>query len=41
MNPGGSEESNVKGQTDYGGQKQDVRPKSGNRRGQPPLPDQS
>ena len=35
MNPGGSEESNVKGQTDYGGQKQDVRPKSGNRRGQP------
>jgi hypothetical protein len=35
MNPGGSEGSNVKGQTDYGGQKQDVRPKSGNRRGQP------
>lgn len=30
-----SERSNVKGHSDYGGQKQDVRPKSGNRRGNP------
>ena len=30
-----SERSNVKGHSDYGGQKQDVRPKSGNRRGKP------
>ena len=35
MNPEVSEGSNVKGPSDYGGQKQEVRPKSGNRRGNP------